>query len=110
LSSCRQSFPLRDYGRIARRSSIGFCAALSRSKLHALQQFLKVWVRADIAGAFTVVNINTITTAQEFWSNGEGIQLGESGQSFRTVLNGHLNAAGMLPTGWFGGYAVRDKD
>jgi hypothetical protein len=53
---------------------------------------------------------NTITTAQEFWSNGEGIQLGESGQSFRTVLNGHLNAAGMLPTGWFGGYAVRDKD
>lgn len=61
-------------------------------------------------GAFTVVNINTITTAAEFVSDGDEIQLGKGGQSFRTVLNGHLNAPGMLPTGWFGGYAVRDTD
>lgn len=61
-------------------------------------------------GAFTVVNINTITTAAEFVSDGDEIQLGKAGQSFRTVLNGHLNAPGMLPTGWFGGYAVRDTD
>jgi len=61
-------------------------------------------------GAFTVVNINTITTVTEFLSDGDESHLGKAGQSFRTVLNGHLNAAGMLPTGWFGGYAVRDKD
>jgi hypothetical protein len=61
-------------------------------------------------GAFTVANINTITTATEFLSDGDEIHLGKAGQSFRTVLNGHLNAPGMLPTGWFGGYAVRDTD
>lgn len=61
-------------------------------------------------GAFTVVNINTVTAAAEFSSDGGEVQLGEAGQSFRTVLNGHLNAAGMSPTGWFGGYAVPSKD
>jgi hypothetical protein len=61
-------------------------------------------------GAFTVVNINTIITATEFLSDGDEIHLGKAGQLFRTVLNGHLNAPGMLPTGWFGGYAVRDTD
>jgi hypothetical protein len=60
------------------------------------------------SGTFAVVNINTITTAEEFLSDGEEVQLGEAGQSFRTVLNGHLNAPGMSPSGWFGGYAVRN--
>lgn len=61
-------------------------------------------------GTFNVVNINTITTATEFQSDGDEVRLGESHQSFRTVLNGHLNAPGMLPTGWFGGYALGNKD
>ena len=61
-------------------------------------------------GAFSVVNINTITSATEFLSDGEEVQLGEAEQSFRTVLNGHLNTPGMSPTGWFGGYAVRNKN
>lgn len=61
-------------------------------------------------GAFTVVNINTITATTEFLSDGNEVQLGNAGQSFRTVLNGHLNAPGMLPTGWFGGYAVGNTD
>jgi hypothetical protein len=61
-------------------------------------------------GAFTVVNINTITAAEEFLSDGDDVQLGKAGQSFRSVLNGHLNAPGMSPTGWFGGYAIRNKD
>ena len=59
-------------------------------------------------GAFSVVNINTITSATEFLSDDGEVQLGEAGQSFRTILNGHLNAPGMSPTGWFGGYAVRN--
>ena len=61
-------------------------------------------------GAFNVVNINTITSVTEFWSGRDEVQLGEAGQSFRTVLNGHLNTPGMSPTGWFGGYAVRNKN
>jgi hypothetical protein len=61
-------------------------------------------------GAFNVVNINTITSVTEFWSGRDEVQLGEVGQSFRTVLNGHLNTPGMSPTGWFGGYAVRNKN
>lgn len=61
-------------------------------------------------GAFTVVNINTITTTTEFLSDGDEVELGKTGQSFRTVLNGHLNAPGMLPTGWFGGYALGNTD
>jgi hypothetical protein len=63
-----------------------------------------------LTGAFSVVNINTITSVTEFLSGGEEVQLGEAGQSFRTVLNGHLNTPGMSPTGWFGGYAVRTKN
>ena len=60
-------------------------------------------------GAFTVVNINTITTSAQFVSGGNETQLGEVGQSFQTRLSGHLNAPGMSPTGWFGGYAVGNR-
>ena len=63
-----------------------------------------------LSGAFTVVNINTITTAAQFLSDGKEIQLGEVGKTFQTKLSGHLNAPGMSPTGWFGGYAVGKKD
>jgi hypothetical protein len=63
-----------------------------------------------LSGAFTVVNINTITAAAQFLSDGKEIQIGEVGKSFQTRLSGHLNAPGMSPTGWFGGYAVGDKD
>jgi hypothetical protein len=61
-------------------------------------------------GAFSVVNINTITAAAEFISDGKESQLGKVGQSFQTRLSGHLNTPGMSPTGWFGGYAVVNKN
>jgi len=61
-------------------------------------------------GAFTVVNINTITAAAEFVSDGKESELGRVGQSFQTRLSGHLNTPGMSPTGWFGGYAVVNKN
>jgi hypothetical protein len=63
-----------------------------------------------LSGAFTVVNINTITAAAQFLSDGKEIQIGEVGKSFQSRLSGHLNAPGMSPTGWFGGYAVGEKD
>jgi hypothetical protein len=72
---------------------------------------LKQQVIVDTStGAFTVVNVNTITSATEFLSDGEEVHLGKVGQSFRTVLNGHLNAPGMSPSGWFGGYAVGNNN
>lgn len=61
-------------------------------------------------GAFSVVNINTITSAKRFVSDGDEVHLGEVRHSFRTVLNGHLNAPGISPTGWFGGYALGSKN
>jgi hypothetical protein len=61
-------------------------------------------------GAFTVVNINTITRVAEFVSDGKESQLGEVWQSFQTRLSGHLNTPGMSPTGWFAGYAVVSKN
>lgn len=60
-------------------------------------------------GAFSVVNTNTITAAAQFLSDGNETQPGKVGQSFQSRLSGHLNAPGMSPTGWFGGYAVRIK-
>jgi hypothetical protein len=63
-----------------------------------------------LSGAFTVVNINKITAVEQFLSGGKETQLGEVGKSFQTRLSGHLNAPGMSPTGWFGGYAVLEKD
>jgi hypothetical protein len=60
-------------------------------------------------GTFMVVNINTITTAAQFVSDGKDTQLGEVGQSFQTRLSGHLNAPGTSPAGWFGGYAVGNR-
>jgi hypothetical protein len=61
-------------------------------------------------GAFSVVNINTITITTELLFPGDEIQPGEAGQSFRTMLIGHRNAPQMLPTGWFSGYALGNKD
>lgn len=63
-----------------------------------------------LTGAFTVVNINTITTAAQFVSAGNETQVGEVGESFQTRLSGHLNSPGMSPTGWFGGYAIGNTD
>ena len=61
------------------------------------------------SGIFTVININTITTTTQFVSDGEETQLGEVRAVLSYQAEGHLNAPGMSPTGWFGGCAVENK-
>jgi hypothetical protein len=61
----------------------------------------------DLAtGSFTTAHLNDITATTPFWLNGTQYQLGQVGRSFRTHYLGHVNSPGLLPSGWFGGYAV----
>jgi hypothetical protein len=56
--------------------------------------------------SFTVINQDTITSTSEFTVNSNKYQIGRVGDVFRTKKNGHLNAPGSSPTGWFAGYSV----
>lgn len=59
-----------------------------------------------VSGSFTTAHLNDITATSPFWLNGVQYQLGQMGRSFRTHYLGHVNSPGLLPSGWFGGYAV----
>lgn len=64
-------------------------------------------VVVDLAtGSFTTAHLNDITATTPFWLNGVQYQLGQVGRSFRSHYLGHVNTPGLLPSGWFGGYAV----
>jgi hypothetical protein len=56
-------------------------------------------------GDFSVVNVNTITTASAFSLSGQQRQLGKMGDRFRTILRGKTNTA-PPPGFFFAGYAV----
>ena len=58
---------------------------------------------------FTVVNLNTITSAWRFLLDGQMLKIGVPGEGFRTSLQGVLfvRSGGVPPpTGHFAGYAV----
>jgi hypothetical protein len=57
------------------------------------------------SGVFTVVFLNSITSASTFELDGESYRLGKKGQMFRTTLTGHLNSPAP-PNGQFAGYSV----
>jgi hypothetical protein len=64
-------------------------------------------VVVDLAtGSFTTAHLNDITGTTPFWLNGVQYQLGHVGRSFRSHYLGHVNSPGLLPSGWFAGYAV----
>jgi hypothetical protein len=56
-------------------------------------------------GAFTVLNVNTVTSASAAPSGWTCPELLRPGARIRTELRGHLNTPGATPTGWFGGYS-----
>ncbi len=58
-----------------------------------------------VAGTFTAVFANTISSTSAFAINGTTFTLGQKGQAFRAPVTGHLNAT-PPPNGQFGGYAV----
>ena len=56
---------------------------------------------------FTVVNVNTVTSADDFSVGAESFRLGKRRDQFRTSLIGRLNAVGAPPpTGFFSGHAI----
>ena len=55
---------------------------------------------------FSTVHMNEISQTVPFTLNGALYQLGRTGKLFRTVYSGQVNAPGLVPSGWFGGYAV----
>ncbi len=58
-----------------------------------------------VAGTFTAVFANTISSTSAFAINGTTFTLGQKGQAFRAPVTGHVNAT-PPPNGQFGGYAV----
>jgi hypothetical protein len=58
-----------------------------------------------VAGTFTAVFDNTISSTSTFTIKGTDFQLGHFGQAFRATVTGQLNAT-PPPTGHFAGYAV----
>ncbi len=58
-----------------------------------------------VAGTFTAVFANTISSTSDFTINGTTFRLGQTGQAFRATVTGQGNPT-PPPTGYFGGYAV----
>lgn len=56
-------------------------------------------------GAFSVLNVNTVTPGGTQASGWTCPELLRPGARIRTELHGHVNAVGSTPTGWFGGFA-----
>ena len=56
-------------------------------------------------GAFTVLNVNTVSPGGAPPSGWSCPELLRPGARIRTELRGHVNTPGGTPTGWFGGYA-----
>jgi hypothetical protein len=69
---------------------------------------LRQQVIVDTAtGAFTAQNLNTITATSSFQGPSGTLQLGKVGDQFRTVIAGHVNAAGP-PSAYMAGYTFSD--
>jgi hypothetical protein len=59
-----------------------------------------------VSSTFNTAHLNDITATTPFWLSRVEYQLGQVGRSFRSHYLGHVNTPGLLPSGWFGGYAV----
>jgi hypothetical protein len=62
-----------------------------------------------VAGNFSTLNLNTITLTRPFPAGAMELQLGEPGQRFKTILNGHLNPSAP-PSGYMAGYTLTAPD
>lgn len=59
--------------------------------------------------AFSALNVNTIMSSTRFSAGGRKLRLGNKGRTFRTVLNGRLNAT-PPPSGHIAGYTFAVGD
>ena len=55
--------------------------------------------------AFTAENLNTITSTSALEGPSGALQLGKTGDRFRTIISGHLNAPPGPPSAFMAGYA-----
>jgi hypothetical protein len=55
--------------------------------------------------AFTAQNLNTITSTNTLEGPSGTLQLGKTGDRFRTIISGHLNAPPGPPSAFMAGYA-----
>ena len=62
-----------------------------------------------LTGAFSTLNLNTIISSSSFPGGTGRLQLGQPGDTFSTILNGHLNASAP-PSGYFAGYTAGAAD
>jgi hypothetical protein len=62
-------------------------------------------VSDTVTGALTTFHQNTIVSTTPFPAGRRRVRLGRVGQTFRTVLNGHVTMPGP-PSGYIAGYAV----
>ena len=61
-------------------------------------------------GAYTVLNVNTVTPGGTKPAGWTCEQLLRPGARIRTELRGHINTPGATPSGWFGGFAETAGD
>jgi hypothetical protein len=62
-----------------------------------------------VSGTFSALNLNTIISSSPFSAGSGQLQLGQPGDKFKTILNGHLNAQGP-PSGYVAGYTFSVSD
>jgi len=62
-----------------------------------------------LTGAFSALNLNTVISSSPFPAGSGQLQLGQPGDKFKTILNGHLNPPAP-PSGYFAGYTVSAGD
>ncbi|PWU22410.1 MAG: hypothetical protein C5B48_10075 [Candidatus Rokuibacteriota bacterium] len=62
-----------------------------------------------LSGAFSTLNLNTVISSSPFAVGSGQLQLGQPGDRFKTILNGHLNAPAP-PSGYFAGYTISAGD
>ena len=62
-----------------------------------------------VAGTFSTLNLNTIVSTNPFPAGATELQLGQPGQRFKTILNGHLNPSAP-PSGYMAGYTISAPD
>ena len=87
-------------------SSFNTPASFSQGTAIQVSTYRQQVVLNTTTNAFSTVHINEISQTEPFTLNGALYQLGRKGKSFRTAYSGQSNAPGLVPSGWFAGYAV----
>lgn len=62
----------------------------------------------SITGGFSALNLNTIMSTSPFPAGDGQLQLGDVGQRFKTILNGHLSSP--APSAYMAGYTLNAPD